>query len=1838
MRISTHPLLILCCSVCFAFSAPRLVAQNYEMEDGVTINTCGGFFLDSGGNATGYDPNENMTMTFCADGSSGTHIQLVFQGVEIDPSDQLCFFDGEDATAPLLSCAADFLGGPFIVQATAINTSGCLTVTFNSDTSVEGLGWNADINCIPSCQLIQAQLVSSDPPVMPVDTGWIDACPGQRIFFEGAGIYPQNGEIYDHSDFTSEFHWDFGDGNVAVGPNVSHTYDEPGGYIVQLTITDQLGCVNSNYISQRVRISTRPDFEIGGDVSPEICAGDTVNLNAVVDTIISSTVVSVTGTEGSFQSGGIRADSIPLPDGTGASYESSINITAFSPSQTLTNYEDLESIGVNMEHSWMYDLDIFLTCPDGTQVILQNQEFISNEVFLGQPYEVDDIGTPNPPGQGVGWNYSWVPDENAPTWTEYAQANDPDILPEGDYGSFESLENFEGCPLNGEWTLTVLDQWGSDNGWIFEWSINFADYLFPNLETFTPELVDYYWQEDPSIFFEAPDSIAAAPQNAGSASYTFNVTDDFGCSYDTTVLIDVLPFTHPDCYNCNEILAESDDVTICEGESTAFDVSSGISTETPVAFEANPFYNFGFSNHPPANPYNSTVTVSSVSPIVLNDPFTQIASVCVDIETDWNSDLAIFLQAPSGEMLELSTGNGGGSDNYTNTCFTVDAATSITAGNGPFTGDFAPEGDWNALNGAQVLGDWSLIVSDAFGINDIGRLLSWSITFNSVNEIQYAWDPPLGLTCPDCPTPTAMPAATTTYTVQATDSYGCTAQDEITVNVVDDVPGPAEVTCLITGEGEITFSWTQVGSFVEYEVNPIVNGSPQGWQGPVTGTNFAVNNLVINDEVELEVRVYTGGTPLSCDVGVTVGNCIYDACALTGSLAGPPTDVSCAGEGDGAVSIVASNGNGPFNFYLDDSATPQGSGDFADLAPGNHFIIVEDADMCFDTIPFVINEPEELMASITIDQPVSCFAGANGILTVAVEGGNGSNEFAWNLSTSNSATLEDLGADDYSVTVTDARSCTAEASMTLENPDSIALTLTSVNTSCSFTADGEVAATASGGTGTLTYEWSNNVSGTASQENLGVGNYCVTVTDANGCSEVACTDIIAPNALVLDSITASPVLCFGEDSGSATVYVSGGSGEYSYRWNDNLAQDSQTAILLSSQGYIVTVQDANGCEEVAEVFVPQPDELQATINTTPALCRGEANGTATAVPAGGVGPFEYLWSNQQQSEMAIDLAAGNHFVTITDANGCELVQNFTVAEPNTEVTVQLTQTRQGCFGIQDNEVTATPSGGTGINYTFSWSDSTTQQTATAVGLDSLDYSVTVSDENGCTTVETIKLEDLEPITGELTIRDPSCFGYPDGGIGVVAFSGGAGQEDNEDDYSFNWSNGRSGVAINDLLGDQTYTVTITDQQGCQGVVERFLPQPEEITFDLEKSDVNCFAGSDGAATVVNVQGEIGGFVYQWDGNAGGSTTATADSLSEGTYTVTVTDADGCESFQSVTIEQPTEIAVAFETVDNICFGDTKGRIVATVDGGTGGYSYDWSNQRATPIIENLLAGMYTLTVTDENGCEMETMTEITQPDPLEVNVKTEDITCFGGRDGRITLTPQGGTPPYRYSMDNNEFNGSPTFVGLKAGDYTLFIKDANDCRFIDEATVIEPPEFRVDAGEDTRSINLGDSTWIYANSVNAVGEVDYVWLAPYEGTLGCPECRGTISKPEYTITYELYGVDENGCEATDLLTIVVNKRRVALVPTGFSPNNDTNNDRLLVHGQDGTKVKVFRVFDRWGELLFEDGDFEVNDKSRGWDGTYRGEPVNAGVYVWSLVVEYVDGVEESFNGHTTLVR
>ncbi|MBL7825412.1 MAG: PKD domain-containing protein, partial [Saprospiraceae bacterium] len=277
-----------------------LSAQNYSMN-GTPVTDCSGTFFDSGGETGNYGNDENLTTTICSDGSNGTHIRLSFSGTDIGPGDQLCFYDGVNLTAPLLSCHTDYNPGqPFLVQATAVNPTGCLTVSFVSNPGGTGTGWAAAISCVPSCQNVLADLVSTNPAAIPADTGWIDICPGERVFFTGMGLYPQNNFAYQQSDFTTTFEWNFGDGGIAYGPNTSHRFDQPGGYYVQLFLTDVQGCKNTNLINQRIRVSPKPNFQVLSAIDQTICAGDTIQLSATTSGNANA-VLGVTQNVSSFE-------------------------------------------------------------------------------------------------------------------------------------------------------------------------------------------------------------------------------------------------------------------------------------------------------------------------------------------------------------------------------------------------------------------------------------------------------------------------------------------------------------------------------------------------------------------------------------------------------------------------------------------------------------------------------------------------------------------------------------------------------------------------------------------------------------------------------------------------------------------------------------------------------------------------------------------------------------------------------------------------------------------------------------------------------------------------------------------------------------------------------------------------------------------------------------------------------------------------------------------------------------------------------------------------------------------------------------------------------------------------------------------------------------------------------------------------------------------------------------------------------------------------------------------------------------------------------------------------
>ncbi|MEM6964909.1 MAG: proprotein convertase P-domain-containing protein [Bacteroidota bacterium] len=1669
--------------VFFCFSLIVGFGQSYDM-DGTAITDCSGFFYDSGGSLGTYQSDESFTTTICSDATSGTHVQLIFSAVNIAQGDLLCFFDGPDASAPALSCHTDFTpGSPFIIQATAANTSGCLTVTFASDGSAEAEGWQADINCIPSCQTIIAELTSTMPAVVPPDTGYIDICPGDRVFFNGQGSYPQDGIVYNHSDLTSSFEWDFGDGTFGLGPNVSHTYDAPGGYIVQLTITDQFGCTNTNFISQRIRVSTNPAFSILGDVPDQLCAGDTVTLSAIVNQSDSAFVVGVTPVIGSFPTAGVRSDSLALPDGTGVAYETSIGFSNFTPGQVLSNVNDIERICVVMEHSWMRDLEISIQCPDGTSIILHDHPgTFGGEVFLGEPFEADEsLPEPIP---GVGYEYCWTPDATNGTWIEYANTTlgGTGTLPPGNYNSFNPMSNLLGCPLNGEWTIQVEDLWGIDNGFIFEWSIEFESSLYPDIETFTPEIVDFSWLDNPSIFFQTADSIVASPQNAGTASYTFQIQDDFGCTYDTSVLITILPPTHPDCFSCPEPQSTLQDTTICDGLPVQIDAtnSGGLASQS-ITFESFPLYPLGFSNHPPTDPYAAPIEVTTINPLILTDPQTQICGVCLDLETDFAADIRIFLSAPTGEIMELSTGNGGAGDNYTNTCFSPTATTPITSGSAPFTGDFVPEGDWSDLTGATINGTWELLITDGFGVNDLGLFNSWSICFNTENNVVYEWSPVAGLSCYDCPDPVASPTVTSTYILEVSDDYGCGYADTITVNVLPNFTAPTNLDCDSLFNGGLSFSWDEIPGITNYLVN--VNGG--GWMPASDGSTHIVEGLSNGDIVTLEVQADVNN--VNCAVEIASVTCTYFLCQIQAEI--PPNGItppSCANTNDGAVIVQAVGiGTGNYTFQLDDDP-PQANGNFQSVSVGDHQVILTDIDGCADTVFF---------------------------------------------------------------------------------------------------------------------------------------------------------NIPASNLIVVDSIIATDVSCNGGNDGLAELMVSGGAGGFTYLWSDPLAQFSNPANSLSAGAYTVTVTDASMCTATASVEVNEPDVLTTSISPTDVNCFGDVDGVAMAMPTGGTMPYTYQWNTLpgQTTQTATSLPFGNYTVTVTDFNGCTIIETTNIQQPSSAVTASAVQTFVGCFGENGSVATVTAAGGTGQDYLYEWSNGNTSDLAE--NLSAQDYIVTVTDGNGCTAETALTVTELEEITINIIQSEPSCNGNSDGQLGVNIVTGGVGGGD-LNNYTYSWNNNINTIANNNLAAGE-YTITVSDAQGCSSQATAALVEPLAIAANADIQDPTCFEGADGQIALTVGGAQIA--TYEWDANANNQTTATATNLAFGNYLVTITDINDCSVISSFSVGQPSEIQVAFVTTESDCFGEEEGTISTTLTGGLPNYTFAWTNNDTTENfssnevnLDDLVASLYTVTITDANGCVVVDSVQVESPPPLWADLQSDSVTCFGDQDGALFVDGQGGTAPYQYSFAGGDYSAASTFLGLEVGSYPINVRDRNGCEAFFDVFVGGPEPIVVDLGEDI-NIDLGQPANI-ASTVTPSDNYFYTW-SPTD-SLNCTDCPNTVAIGLlFPTTYRLVVENEFGCKGEDFVTVFINKDRRVFVPTGFSPDRNGNNDLLRTHGREGTIVNNFRVYSRWGELVYQNVvPFEINAEDVGWDGTFDGKEMNPGVYIWYLEVEYIDGATESFKGHSTLLR
>ncbi|MFN0033373.1 MAG: PKD domain-containing protein, partial [Flavobacteriales bacterium] len=534
-----------------SFTAARLLAQQCPgfplvvMSAG-TQNVCDIALQDAGGG--GPYPDQNITMTLCP-ATPGDVIQLSFSAFALSNppgqagDDQLLIFDGPDTGAPSLGGygGSDLQG--LDVTATIFNASGCLTLVFqdNGAANTTSPGFECCVTCTTPCDPpTAASAITSPTPDDPIVQS-VGVCSGTAISFSGAGSTAGAGFNI------ANYHWNFDDGTTGLGQNVSHTFDEPGEYIVTLTIEDNnlgddaTGCYSLNIIPLQILVSTTPLFP--GIFSAETCFPEQVVLQAVTETDTGDggdddgtlDIVSPTWTALPPQ---VVAGETYLADGAGFSYTTCLEFDFFEDGAVLENCDDLLSVFVNMEHSYMGDLGVFITCPDGTMVSLVEWGVNGGGgTFLGEA--IDNENTE----PGVGYDYYWSPAATNGTWGENLPGGFGGSLPSDTYEAYGDLCDLVGCPLNGDWCFSVTDNLAIDNGYIFAWGLNLNPALYPDVTTFTPQIgqdADSSYWSGPNIDYLSWDADTAyiTPPAAGIYDYTYTVLNDFGCQFDTTISVE----------------------------------------------------------------------------------------------------------------------------------------------------------------------------------------------------------------------------------------------------------------------------------------------------------------------------------------------------------------------------------------------------------------------------------------------------------------------------------------------------------------------------------------------------------------------------------------------------------------------------------------------------------------------------------------------------------------------------------------------------------------------------------------------------------------------------------------------------------------------------------------------------------------------------------------------------------------------------------------------------------------------------------------------------------------------------------------------------------------------------------------------------------------------------------------------------------------------------------------------------------------------------------------------------------------------------------------------------
>jgi len=964
---------------------------------------------------------------------------------------------------------------------------------------------------------------------------------------------------------------------------------------------------------------------------------------------------------------------------------------------------------------------------------------------------------------------------------------------------------------------------------------------------------------------------------------------------------------------------------------------------------------------------------------------------------------------------------------------------------------------------------------------------------------------------------------------------------------------------------------------------------------------------------------------------------------------------SVPGSGKTQVQVVPKGGySGVYQVSYDNGLSFQTAGVYVAMLNNatTYSVVLKDANNCWSLKPDIISVKKEVKIDSVIFNKCYSVGTNSTIVTIYPSGGDsGPYSVSYNNGISYLAQgtySANIGiASTYSVLTKDFRGCISGVKViTLPSVFSSSTSATSdyhgQNISCYGLTDGSALVTASGGTGSYSYSWTTvPTKTTAAISNLGAGTYTVTIKDLNNCSitntiTLTQSTAITATASVTSNYNGQAISCFGYNDGEAHVIANGGTTPYTYAWTFVPTQTASTATGLIAGTYSVYVKDVNNCLVTKTVTLTQPVSLTSTVNVTSnyngkqVSCYGATNASITAIASSGTAPYTYAWSTNpvQTGTIVTGVGAGTYSVIITDANGCVMINSTAVTEPKSvSITASVTSHYNGhnisCFGLTDGSATSNATGGT-EPYNYIWSSTPSQSGVNLSNVGAGNYTVTIFDANQCEASASVNLTQADKIEVQLLDLSSyngyniSCFGKNDGYIDITVKGG-------IDEYTYQWSNSATTEDLSNLTAGN-YSVTVYDMNQCKGQLNVKLFEPNKLIATVDSIshynnyNISCF-GLHNGNIYVSVIGGVKDYNYTWSNN---SVNQDLTNVGAGSYSLTVIDNNRCMVSLDTLLIQPLVLTLESSVSPVLCHGIATGSIDVSLAGGVSPYAFNWSTNSTQEDLKNIGAGTYTITYRDKNGCGHFSVIQVTEPDSIKLNKEVDNLKCNGDTLGNIYLITSGGIKPYTYLWSDE--STIKDLTNVKAGQYSVIIKDNNGCIYNDTTVITEPTSLKINlyspilySGYNISKFN-GDDGSIDLTVTGGITPYTYLWS------------NGSSIEDIYNLkagNYYVTVMDTNGCRISGDITLT---QPLSLeMPEGYSPNNDNQNDNFVVHGIESYPDNTLTIYNRWGNIVYsKEGYFNE------WNGnSNNGEVLPDATY---FAILEVNGGEIVLKGYVELRR